>query len=34
MGLSADRVYFLCNRYRWFTLGSHSFYEKMFEMIR
>ena len=34
MRLTAMRVYELCNDHRWFTHGSNSQYERMFDMVR
>lgn len=31
---NVQKVYSLCNRYQWFTHGTNTQYERMFDMVR
>lgn len=34
MKISTDKLYYLCNRYQWFTNGDNKQYRKLFERNR
>ena len=34
MKISTDKLYYLCNKYQWFTNGDRTQYERLFEKNR
>ncbi len=34
MKISTDKLYYLCNKYQWFTSGDNTQYKKLFERCK